>query len=545
MLTAAEAGRGAYVRIADRAARLYAPVVHLVALATFAGWVIATGDWQLSIFVAIERADHHLPLRARARRAGGPCRRGGAADARGHPAPGRHRPRAARRDRPRRLRQDRDVHHRHAGAPRPPPEETRAPRGRAGAGAAFAPSRRAGDRGASLPAARRRPDVATLPGYGIEGDGRMAAARGSGRASWVAEIAAAPADRAGPGLRVGGWAGRPLRDLRAAPARVREAAVARLPGGGHRRSRCFPATRRAGRPASPRELGIAASVPARPPPQDRLPRGAAPRRASRADGGRWAERHRGARRRARLDGAGLGGGRRPRRGGLRLHPRGARRGGAGARVARRGAARCGRTLASRSLYNCIAIPLAVAGLVTPLVAALAMSTSSILVVANALRLNRDCPAPQPDRRPRAALIGGSRHDHPVPADPLSLLMGACRLDAFLWSLRNGQYEDLAGAAERILYDADEPRHSPRPTRRRATRRPSDDREPDRLRAAERYADPRGDRASSVSPWRPSRAGDPMGVHGLIVLACRGRALLHRRQAIFAPEPPDIAARRLL
>ena len=34
--------------------------------------------------------------------------------------------------------------------------------------------------------------------------------------------------------------------------------------------------------------------------------------------------------------------------------------------------------------------------------------------------------------------------------PLALALGALGLGAFLWSMKSGQYQDLDGAAERIL-----------------------------------------------------------------------------------------------
>jgi cbb3-type cytochrome oxidase maturation protein len=39
--------------------------------------------------------------------------------------------------------------------------------------------------------------------------------------------------------------------------------------------------------------------------------------------------------------------------------------------------------------------------------------------------------------------------------PLALVLGAAALGGFLWSLRSGQYDDLDGAAARILLDDDE------------------------------------------------------------------------------------------
>lgn len=38
--------------------------------------------------------------------------------------------------------------------------------------------------------------------------------------------------------------------------------------------------------------------------------------------------------------------------------------------------------------------------------------------------------------------------------PLALGLGLAGLFAFLWSLRNGQYDDMDGAARRILSDED-------------------------------------------------------------------------------------------
>jgi cbb3-type cytochrome oxidase maturation protein len=44
--------------------------------------------------------------------------------------------------------------------------------------------------------------------------------------------------------------------------------------------------------------------------------------------------------------------------------------------------------------------------------------------------------------------------------PVALLLGLFGLLAFLWALKSGQFEDLDGAAHRILFDDDIPAKKP-------------------------------------------------------------------------------------
>ena len=40
--------------------------------------------------------------------------------------------------------------------------------------------------------------------------------------------------------------------------------------------------------------------------------------------------------------------------------------------------------------------------------------------------------------------------------PIALFLGLLGLGAFIWAMRSGQFDDLDGAAERILFDDDPP-----------------------------------------------------------------------------------------
>ena len=53
LMEAAGQGRSHYVRLADRAARYYAPAVHLLAALSFAGWMFAGAGWHQSLLIAV------------------------------------------------------------------------------------------------------------------------------------------------------------------------------------------------------------------------------------------------------------------------------------------------------------------------------------------------------------------------------------------------------------------------------------------------------------------------------------------------------------
>jgi Cu2+-exporting ATPase len=53
LMEQASQGKSLYVRVADRAARLYAPAVHTLAALSFLGWMVAGAGWHESLLIAV------------------------------------------------------------------------------------------------------------------------------------------------------------------------------------------------------------------------------------------------------------------------------------------------------------------------------------------------------------------------------------------------------------------------------------------------------------------------------------------------------------
>ena len=397
MQSEVELSRGRYVRIADRAARLYAPVVHLMALATFIGWAFATGgDWRTSAFVAISVLIITCPC------------------ALGLAVPVAHVVAAARLMRMGVLMKDGSALERLAevdhvvfdktgtlttGMPTVGalPDDLVQRRGAKtlAAQSSHPASRAIGQRVSDAPMPLE--DAQETPGFGIEGviNGRRARL---GRADWVAEIAADMKGAASPAFAYEGDTAvsfdlsETLRSgAEKAVLQLTQASMAVTLLSGDTDDR----TNRAAHSVGINDVRSGATPADKITALDKL----------RNDGHHTL-----------MVGDGLNDAPALAAAHVSMAPASASDASKTAadfiflresleavsltlQIARDTARIVRQNFALAIAYNCIAIPLAVAGFVTPLIAALAMSGSSILVIANALRLNRtaqvtpDKPAP--------------------------------------------------------------------------------------------------------------------------------------------------------
>jgi len=386
MLATAEEGRGRYVRIADRAARLYAPLIHLLALATFIGWMAVTGDWQQAAFIAISVLIVTCPC------------------ALALAVPVAHVVAAGRLMAEGILMKDGSALERLAnidlvawdktgtlttGEPtiRTLPKLDAASQAAVASLAARSAHPAARAIASRLAAPGTAPvDVAERPGFGVEGviDGRRARL---GRESWVGEIAADVMTGDGPAFAFEG--GQMLRfpldeKLRdGAVDSVSDLALMNLPG----------------------EILSGDAAPAVAQVQGLLGLRGAQSAMSPADKIAWLDDLRAQGIRVLMVGDGLNDTAALATAHVSMSPASASEAGRAAAdlvflrddlravpqavgIARRTGRIVRQNFGLAILYNCIAVPLAVAGLVTPLIAAIAMSASSIAVVANSLRLNR-------------------------------------------------------------------------------------------------------------------------------------------------------------